>query len=317
MRKSIEVSVNGRWLHIPAFDFDGSTIVVMGEHVRVACVHEEDWIETQLTDVEGCFRRLQQEREEGLRADVFTFAQKLPDITPRYKYHTEPETVAAIRISSHERWWTSLPQETRKNVRRSQKRGVEIKLGTFDDELVAAIASVNNERPVRQGRRFPHYGKSFDEVKKDYSSFLDRSDLICAYHGSELIGLLKLVYRGDIGSVLQLLVKLSHQEKRPANALLNKAVELCAANGLSHLTYGKFTYGNKGDSSLTEFKTRHGFEEVLVPRYYVPLTKLGAIYTRLRLYRGLLGILPGGLITAGLKARMAWYKLSQAGVAQR
>lgn len=317
MVKSVEVSIRGKWFQAPGFDFDGNTIVVFGDWVKVAHVHQEDWIETQLVDAQGCLRVLRREREQGLRADVLTFTQKLPDTTPRHKYHIQPESVAAIRISSFERWWDSLPQETRKNVRRSQKRGVEIKLGTFGDELVAAIASVNNERAVRQGRRFPHYGKSFNEVKRDYSSFLDRSDIICAHHGSELIGFLKLVYRGDICSVLQLLVKLSHQDKRPANALLSKAVELCAARGLSHLTYGKFTYGNKGDSSLTEFKTRHGFEEVLVPRYYVPLTPLGAFYTRLRLYRGLLGVLPGGLIAAGLKARLAWYKLSQAGVAQR
>lgn len=317
MGKSTEVSISGKWFQVPAFDFDGNTIVVVGSRVRVASVHEEDWIETKLVDPEGCLAALRRKREQGLRVDVFTFAQKLPDTTPRYTYHIEPESVAAIRISTFERWWDSLPQETRKNVRRSQKRGVEIKLGTFGDELVAGIAAVNNERAVRQGRRFPHYGKSLDEVKKDYSSFLDRSDFICAYHGSELIGFVKLVYRGDIASVLQSLVKLSHQDKRPANALLSKAVELCAAKGLSYLTYGKFTYGNKGDSSLTEFKTRHGFEEVLMPRYYVPLTRLGAVYTRLRLYRGLLGVLPGRLIRAGVQARLAWYRLSRAGVAQR
>jgi hypothetical protein len=222
MDKGVEVSVRGKWLHAPAFDFGGHTIVVMGDWVRVASVHQEDWIETPLVDAEGCLRALQGQRQLGQRVDVFTFAQKLPDTAPRYSYHLEPESVAAVRISSFDRWWDSLPQETRKNVRRSQKRGVEVRLETFGDELVSAIASVNNESPVRQGRRFPHYGKSFDEVKKDYSSFLDCCDFICAYHGSELIGFLKLVYRGDIGAVLQLLVKLSHQDKRPANALLTK-----------------------------------------------------------------------------------------------
>lgn len=309
MVKSLEVSVRGKWSQVPGFDVNGKSVVVMGNWVKVASIHEEDWLETELADPEACLRELGKQREAGLRIDVLTFAQKLPSTAPRYRYPLELESVAAIRIRSFKEWWEGLPQETRKNVRRSQKRGVEIKLGEFGEELVSGIASVNNERQVRQGRRFPHYGKSLDQVRKDYSSFIDRSDLICAYYGTELIGFLKLVYRGDIASILQLLVKLAHQDKRPANALLSKAVELCAARGLSHLTYGRFSYGNKSNSSLTEFKTRHGFEEMLVPRYYVPLTGLGTLYTKLKLYRGFLGILPGGVITTGLKARLAWYKV--------
>src|SRR5271157_5766770 len=307
MVKSVEVSVRGKWTQAPGFDVNGKTIVVRGRWVRVAYIHEEDWLETELGDPEPWLKELRKQRKAGLRADVFTFAQELSSTAPRYPYPLEPESIAAIRITTFREWWESLPQETRKNVRRSQKRGVEIKLRDIGDELVSEIAGVNNERPVRQGRRFPHYGKTLDQVKKDYSSYLDRSDLICAYYGTELIGFLKLVYRGDIASILQLLVKSAHHDKRPANALLAKAVELCSARGLSHLIYGKFNYGNKSDCSLTEFKTRHGFQEVLVPRYYVPLTGLGASYTKLGLYRGLLGILPGGVISAGLKARLAWY----------
>ncbi len=309
MVKSVDVSVRGKWSQVPGFDVNGKTIVVLGNWVKVAYVHQEAWLETELGDPELCVREIKEQRKQGLRADVLTFAQKLPDTARRYEYPLALESVATVHINSFKEWWESLPQETRKNVRRSQKRGVEIKLGEFGDEMVKAIAAVNNETRLRQGRRFPHYGKTLDQVKKDYSSYLDRSDLICAYYGTELIGFLKLVYRGGIASILQLLVKSAHHDKRPANALLAKAVELCAARGLSHLTYGKFNYGNKSDCSLIEFKTRHGFEEMLVPRYYVPLTGLGVFYTNLRLYRGLLGILPGGVITTGLKARLAWYKV--------
>lgn len=308
--RTLEVSVAGEWKEIPAIDIAGKTIVVMGGTVKVASVHEEDWLETELEDPHTCVNELRRERQRGLRIDVVTFAQKIPNVAARYGYPMEPESIASTCICSFQQWWENLPQETRKNVRRSQKRGVEIKLEKFSDEIVSAIAAINDESEIRQGRRFPHYGKTLDQVSKDYASFLDRSDLICAYVGTEMIGLLKLVYRGEIASVLQLLVKLSHQDKRPANALVAKAVELCAAKDIRDLTYGKFKYGNKGHSSLTEFKVRHGFQEVLVPRYYVPLTALGALYTNLRLYRGLLGILPGSFIRAGLKARAEWYQLS-------
>src|SRR5438552_1655252 len=83
-----------------------------------------------------------------------------------------------------------------------------------------------------------------------------------------------------------------HHDKRPANALIAKAVEICEAKGVRYLTYGNFHYGNKGIDRLLEFKIRNGFEAILMPRFYVPLTLKGALCMRLRLHRGLLGILP-------------------------
>jgi hypothetical protein len=303
---STEISVRGEWVRVPALEIGRKTVVITGRWVKVASLQSEGWVETELEDPESCVRELLRQRETGLRADVFTFAQKPPSATRRYAYPMDPDSIAVARFRSFKEWWESLPQETRKNVRRAQKRGVKIAIQQLTDELVRGIVEINNESPLRQGRRFPHFGKSFEEVKKDYSSFLDRSDFICATHGTELIGILKVVYRGDIASILQLLVKLRHQDKRPANALLAKAMEICENKGISYLTYGKFNYGNKAEDSLTEFKIRHGFQEDLVPRYYVPLTTRGAVWRRLRLYRGLLGILPSGMIKVWLKARLAW-----------
>jgi hypothetical protein len=106
---------------------------------------------------------------------------------------------------------------------------------------------------------------------------------------------------------LQLNSKVAHYDKRPANALLAKAVELCAAHGASYLTYGRFNYGNKSDSSLRDFKTRNGFHDLLVPRYYVPLTAWGQFCVKAKLYRGLMDFLPGSVITTFVKARARWY----------
>jgi hypothetical protein len=306
---STEISIRGKWVRVPAVAIGGKTLVVTGGCVKVASVQSEDWLETELEDPETCVEELiRQRRETGLRADVFTFAQKPPSSTRRYAYPMDPDSNAVAYIPSFRQWWEQLPQETRKNVRRAQKRGVEVTVRQFTDELVRGIVELNNESPVRQGRRFPHFGKSFEEVKRDYSSFVDRSDFICASHGTEIVGIIKVVYRGDVASILQLLVKLGHQDKRPANALLAKAMETCANKGISYLTYGRFNYGNKGENSLMEFKIRHGFEEVLVPRYYVPLTIRGAAWRKLKLYRGLIGILPSGIITVGLKSRSVWSK---------
>ena len=307
MLSAAQISVRGKWVNVPAIEVSGKTILVTGRLLSVAAVQGEEWLEAELEDPESCIRLLKAERQNGLKADLFTFRQKAPDLKPRYGYFMERESIAVAHIPSFKEWWDRLPQETRKNVRRSKKRDVIIQTALYDDELVKGIHSINNDSPVRQGRHFTHYGKSLDEVRKDHSSFLDRSDFLGAYIGKELAGFLKIVYRGEIASVMQLLIRSTHYDKRPANALIAKAVELCEEKGIRYLTYGKFHYGNKRSSSITEFKVRHGFEELLIPRYYVPLTHWGAFCLSRGLYRGLLGVLPSGFIDAGLKARKSWY----------
>jgi hypothetical protein len=88
--------------------------------------------------------------------------------------------------------------------------------------------------------------------------------------------------------------------------LLAKAAEVCERKGISHLIYTKFVYGNKRRSSLLEFKRRNGFEQVNFPRYYVPLTLRGEVFVRLRLYRGLSGLIPEPILQPLLSFR-AWY----------
>jgi hypothetical protein len=78
-----------------------------------------------------------------------------------------------------------------------------------------------------------------------------------------------------------------------------------------YLTYGLFNYGNKKDSPLREFKIRNGFHEILVPRFYLPLNLRGKICLKLKVHRGLLGLLPPGAITAALGMRERWYTLKQ------
>lgn len=306
---SIEISVRGKWIRVPALDVGGKTIFVKGRWIRMAAVHDEEWLATELQDPEGCVRKLKKQGSDGLHADIFTFAQKLPATQPKFNYPMNLESWAVAATTSFKQWWEKLPQETRKNVRRSQKRGVVVSVREFSDDMVREIVGLNNDSPVRQGRPNNHYGKSFDEVKRDYSSFLDRSDLIGAYLGDELIGLVKVVYRGEVASILQCLPKARHSDKRPANALIAKTVELCEARGVSYLTYGLYRYGNKRDNPLLEFKIRNGFEEMLTPRFYAPLTRWGAFCISSKLHQGLLGIVPHRVIALAIGARAKWYDL--------
>jgi hypothetical protein len=304
----VEIRVRGRWITIPAVDVDGKKLIATGKWLRTAKVRGEEMMEKELENPGAYIDKLKGHANDPLKADIFTFTQKLPATPPKYPYPMEWESVAAIHLTSFKDWWEGLPQETRKNVRRSQKRGVTIGIKEFDDDLIQAIRQVNDESPLRQGMRNGYYGKSHEETKKLYGEFVGRCDFICAYFGAELIGFLHLVYRGDVAAILNLTSKQSHFDKRPANALMAKMAELCETKGISYISYGLYNYGNKRDHPLRTFKIRNGFREILMPRFFVPLNRWGRLCMKARLHRGKIGILPHSVITIAAGARSLWYK---------
>jgi hypothetical protein len=302
----IEISIRGQWVPVPALPMHGHTVIKTGRWVKTASVHDETWMEHPFVDAEACIATLR-DLPAGERPDLFTFTQKVPHAAPRYDYPMEWDSIAVASFRSFDEWWNELPRETRKNVRRAQKRGVVIGISEFNDELVHGIEAIQNECVYRQGHRYQHFGKTFDQVRRDHRSFAQRCDFITAHFEGEFIGMLKLVYCGKIASILQLNSMVAHYDKRPANALLARAVELCAERGISNLVYGKYNYGNKQESGLREFKSRHAFHNLHMPRYYVPLTHLGKFCVATRLHRDLHHILPPWFIKTATGLRAHWY----------
>lgn len=304
---SVEVRTKGRWIRIPAIMVGDDTLIATGKRLRIARIRGEE-MRAKAIEAPELYLESIKENRQILKADIFTFAQKLPATEPRYSYRMEGESIAAITLITFKQWWERLPQESRKNVRRSQKRGVILSIRSLTSDVVEGIRGVNDDSPMRQGVKNAYYGLTSEETVKRYGEFEGRCDFICAYSGEEMIGFLHLVYREDVAAILNLTVKPSQLDKRPANALVAKAVEICESRGISYITYGNYNYGNKRDSSLREFKIRNGFEEILVPRYYVPLTVWGKLCIGMNLHRGLIGILPPSVISVGLRARIMWYK---------
>ena len=281
----------------------GATILISGGLIRRAEIKDEEWLaDAALADPSAIIAAL---AKSPVRTDVLTFTQKLPATTPKHPFPFEWDNVAAINTARFAAWWNGLPQEARKNCRRAARRGVVVRGMALTDDLIRAVMEIYNETPVRQGRPFAHYGKDFATVKREISSLPDTSEFLGAFFGEELIGFIKLVRLGKIASILHIVSKNEHYDKRPANALVTAAAELCRDKGISFLTYGKLVYGNKADSSLGEFKRRMGFEKIPMPRYFVPLTLRGRVFTRLKLHRGLIGLLPPGLLKFLLSIR-AW-----------
>jgi hypothetical protein len=313
--KPMQIRIKGKPVNVPSICIENRTVLALGKWIRTAVVHDENWVEGDvIKNPEAAVDRL---KKAGFKADVFTFSQKFPDIKPRYGYRMEWDNVAAIPLSTYSDWWEKrLPQESRKNVRRGGRRGVVAQTVSLDDKLVQGITEIYNETPFRQGKRFPKYGMDFAAVKADVSQILERSEFIGAYFGDELIGFVKLVYIGKVASILSINSKNQHFDKRPTNILMAKAVEISCEKGMTHLLYGRYTYGNKASSPLTEFKRRNGFEKVLVPRFYIPLTVKGRIFLLLNLHRGLLGLLPTRLVDFLVKMRALFLKKTLKGDAK-
>jgi hypothetical protein len=219
---------------------------------------------------------------------VFTFIQPVPDRTPRFNYHLEWDYAAVLPVSTYEHWWKrQINDKTRNMVRKAQKSGVELRDVPFSDELVQGIARIYNESPVRQGRRFRHFGKSFATVKDEHATFIDRSDFIGAYYKGELIGFIKLVHGRGVSNLMQIISMMSHRDKAPTNALVAKAVERCAEKNVPLLHYGTWSRRSMGD-----FKKHHAFERLAIPRYYAPLTLYGRLSLRCGMHRSIIDRVP-------------------------
>jgi len=217
-----------------------------------------------------------------------------------------------IRTDDYKAWWEALPQETRKYTRQAAKKGIEIRSAVLDNDFAAGIKAIYDEAPVRQGRKFWHYGKDLDTVRRENSTYLDRCEILGAYYSGQLVGFMKFVYVGDAARIMQILCLNAHQDKRPMTALIAKAAEICHQKGLKYLIYGKFTYGRKTDSGIAEFKRRLGFRQKDFPRYYVPLSLRGRIALKLGAHRGWLALLPTKLINHLLNFRSWWLQKAAA-----
>jgi hypothetical protein len=301
------ISVKGRAVRVPSLQIGETQIIATGRLLRMATIHDEEW--TESAALPEPLALIESLKKTAFRADIFSFTQRLPDIRPRYAYPMEWDNAAVIPISTYQDWWDKVPQVVRRNVRIAAKKGVSIREVPFDDELVRGIAGIYNEAPIRLGKRFWHYGKDLETVKRENSTYAERSSFIGAFFEGKLIGFIKLVYVGRIGSMMQILSMIQHQDKRTTNALLARAVELCAARGMSHLMYCSYVYGANESSLLTEFKKRNGFERLDFPRYYVPLSLRGRLALAVRAHHGVKGALPRPLLDFALQLRAKYFRL--------
>jgi len=249
-------------------------------------------------------------RKCGTRIDLFTFLQKLPDTEPKYPYPMEWDNLAVLPVSTFDHWWNhQIRSFPRNRARQAEKKGVVLSEVPCDETLFRGICAIYNECPVRQGRRFPHYGMTLEGVRDYASTFLDRSIYLGAFLGDVMIGFIKLVAdeTRTHACLVHILSMVQHKDKAPTNALIAHAVRACAERGFSYLVYENFTYGNKRGDSLSHFKEVNGFQRMDLPRYYIPLTPLGRIAFRLGLHHRVVDRVPESIAAKLRDFRKAWY----------
>jgi len=281
-------------------EINGEKIMVEGKILRIAKL-EQEWCD-DAGDPEILAAAL---RNTADGPDILTFTQRLPDLEPKYGYQMELESMAVLPIKSYALWWEKqIERQARNKIRKAQKKGVVVRSTDFDDRLVHGMTLIFNETPIRQGRRFSHYGKDFETIKRQFSRFLFREEIFGAYLGDELVGFIFLADAGRYAFLGQIISKIACRDLAPNNALLAKAVERCAERGFPYLVYALWL-----DDSLGGFKRSNGFQRFDLPRYFVPLTKKGKLALKFGLHRGWKGAVPEQLRRPLKKLRRRWYDL--------
>ena len=237
--------------------------------------------------------------------DLFTFWQRLPDITPKYSYYYELQALSALPLTDFDHWWhRQINSDMRKKAKRSERRGLEIKVVELDDSFVRGVMDVFNETPIRRGKPFWHYGKSFETLKDELSRELSTSKFIGAYDRGRLAGFVKLNFaEGRFVNPGLILSKLEYRKRYINNALMAKSVELACATGVPYLTYTVWRRGTQA-----EYLKRNGFKKISVPRYWVPLTSKGTLSLNIGVHRNVRSYIPDWLYVRLLEARAKLYE---------
>jgi hypothetical protein len=276
-------------------------IVIAGTWLKTASLTDE-WHES-VEDPESVVQEL---RDAGANADLFTFRQRFPDIQPRFEYHREAEEIAVLPVTTYEHWLKrQINNKTRNLIAKAAKKNVIVRRSQFDSAFVAGMTEIFNETPVRQGMPFWHYGKAHDVVQREFSRFLFREEVFGAYVNDQMIGFMFVVDGGSFAMLGQILSMVKHRDKATNNALIAKAVEFCAERQIPALIYAMWPR----EGSLRDFKRHNAFESVTLPRYHIPLTMRGRVALKLGIHRAPSAYLPDSVLEYARARRSRLYSL--------
>src|SRR5262249_3555442 len=138
--------VDGASVKLKYVNVCGQTLAVSRRGPISVVSLEDEWYEN-LNDPDEVISSLR--GNPGFKPDIFTFWQRLPNIEPKYPFHTERESIAALRIESYDSWFNKqIKGAARNKIRKSEKAGVEVREVAFDDDFVRGVVKIFNETPT-------------------------------------------------------------------------------------------------------------------------------------------------------------------------
>jgi hypothetical protein len=220
--------------------------------------------------------------ERGI--DVFTFVErswshKIPN--PPESWAKTSENVGLLHVKNYDEWLEKVGEKTRIMIHRAEKSGIRVEPAEPSRELAEGVLKIYDETPIRQGRRFSHYGAGLEDVEKIVFTTKNRS-YIGAYLGHELVGFVQLVHGHNTVMISQNLSLQKHWDKAIESALVARTVKTSVNEHQEWIMYGRM--GNH--QALDGFKQNNGFTQFQLTRYYIPTTGRGKVATKLGLHRG-------------------------------
>ena len=116
--------VKGQPAQLDCVDILGQTYSVTRGPATVVSL-EDEWYE----DVQDPARVIEVlANDSGIKADIFTFWQRVPNTEPKFQYQTDWESIAVLPVTTHEHWMSKqISSRTRSMIRKAQKEGVEVR----------------------------------------------------------------------------------------------------------------------------------------------------------------------------------------------
>ena len=151
--RNIEISRNGKRIHVPAIQVNEKTVIISGKWLRFATILHEEWLEGPLLNAPDLI--IAALKNTKCAADIFAFSQKPYEASAYYPHYYTLDNAAAIpitlsRTGSNEAFLGKLRQD----VSRATRLGVTVRQTVLDDALLEGITRIYNETPIRQGAPF-------------------------------------------------------------------------------------------------------------------------------------------------------------------
>jgi hypothetical protein len=219
-----------------------------------------------------------------LGADVLVFCDR-PWLGESVQFPlTDRIEIALLSFNNFDEWFTGLKKDTRNEIRKGSKRGVETKvIEKLSVSEAQEIVSLFRESPFREGRYFEGYHHwTLNRVMESFKTNEEFISIASVYEG-KIVGVARIKFKGPVGVVNTLLSSLNVRRKviGVSNSLLATQIQMLSDRGVRHLTYGKM--GVLG--GLDHFRISNGFKSVPVDYNYVLLTKKAKVFAKFKIYQ--------------------------------